>query len=189
MAIAADVCLPRRATDEAERIAVLITRLSRIGVVERMWDAILPHAQARAWRSVLGLCDAPTQEALITSLVRTMQTRLLPSQYAWPVAHDELTPGTEGRAFLSHDAWRWGFTAYDTLHTIAAEVLDRLHVLLHAVNTPLMAMAAASWAMEKEAAITLEGLVQWWSDPRRIRYVTYPLEQCVTTQVLSLIHI
>ena len=34
--------------NEAERIAVLITRLSRIGVVERMWDAILPHAQARA---------------------------------------------------------------------------------------------------------------------------------------------
>ena len=173
--------------NEAERVAVLITRLSRIGVVERMWDAILPHAQARAWRSVLGLCDAPTQEALITSLVRTMQTRLLPSHYAWPVAHDELAPGTEGRAFLSHDAWRWGLTAYDTLHTIAAEVLDRIHVLLHVVNTPLMAMAATSWAMEKEAVVTLEGLVQWWSDPRRIRYATYPLEQCVTTQMLTAI--
>ena len=199
---------------DPSRIARLLTRFARTGaLLQRVpptwWDQMLPHIQSslestttiashakNAWHAMYDACDPSTQEVLALSLAYALNARLNSTSYAWPVAQQERAPGTEGRAFLTTEAWRWAYTAYLVLQTVlgTAEAprlplvhVDKAHA--HTEWTPLFSIALAAWACDADARTSLQELIHVWSHPQHIAHASYTHAQSITLMVLMAIRI
>lgn len=126
-----------------QRIAALVTKLTRIGYVESVppspqtpcfWSSVLgrvaPHAHprgfdaayAQVWRAFFMSLPETARGALFSSLVTTVDRFALePSGTAWPIApREQHAAGSEGTMFLSAEAAGITHATYAILALVAA---------------------------------------------------------------------
>ncbi|WFD20009.1 telomere binding protein [Malassezia caprae] len=184
----ADAMAQRMSTDTAARLAVLLARLARAGhVTPAFWRAAAPHIHDEtAWALVWEACEERVHEAVLHALLALWQSRIERTPYARAVAHDERGPGTEGRAFLTREAMQYAYSAYHMLRTVAgaAEAPRWAWTRLGATYAPLLCVALAAWAMDREPIDSLAALLRAWSDPRRIARASFVHAEGITTLVL-----
>lgn len=184
----AEALAQRMCMNTAARLAVLLTRLARAGHVSpAFWRAAAPHIHDEAaWALVWESCEERVHDAILQALLALWQTRIECTPYARAVAHDERAPGTEGRAFLTREAMQYAYSAYHMLRTVAgaAEAPRWAWTRLGATYGPLLCIALAAWAMDREPVESLAALLRAWSDPRRIARASLTHAEGITTLVL-----
>jgi len=182
----------RMSTDAAGRLAVLLARLARAGhVTPAFWQAAAPHVHDEAaWALVWEACEERVRETMLQALLALWQARIERTPFARPVAKDERAPGTEGRAFLTREAMQYAYSVYHMLAIVAGAAeaprwsWARLSGAQAATHGPLLCIALAAWAMDRDPIESLAALLRAWSDPRRIARASLAQAEDVTTLVL-----
>lgn len=183
-----------------------MAKLVRAGYVTHdihgcFWHEVLPAVVARAtpnspafpllytqaWAAVFAHLGASAQGTLVFALARQLDVCLAKTHCAWPVALEEHSPGTEGRAFLSANAATARNAAYAILTLVAqGDMLEPLELVRigpaypSTTWSPLLCQALVPW-MRFSA---LDVLVGYWADSERCARTSVKQEQMLTALLL-----